>query len=118
MRFQAAITGGGVLSIDHQGGCAIEILTGGRLVALHWMFDSAERRETLNEPVLMELIGHREDVRELNCRIMSEFPACVAAGFETARKTHPASGRVMVAAERNGSRHARRFLDINHGILQ
>jgi hypothetical protein len=75
MQFLAVINRHEIIFIDHQGGYTVQDGEGGRLITLAWQFPTEEPRASLNEPVKMELVHYREDVKALHQRIMSEFPS-------------------------------------------
>jgi hypothetical protein len=86
MQFMAVINRHEIIFIDHQGGYTVEDGKGGRLITLAWQFSTEEPRASLNEPVKMELVHYREDVRALHQRIMSEFPSVLEQLSEKAEE--------------------------------
>jgi hypothetical protein len=75
MQFLAVINRHEIIFIDYQGGYTIQDGEGGRLITLAWQFSTEETRASLYEPVKMELVHYRQDVKALHQRIMSEFPS-------------------------------------------
>lgn len=84
MQFQAVVDRREIIFIDHQGGYAVQDGEGGRLITLAWQFCAEQTRASLDLPVKMELVHYRQDVKNLQRRIMSEFPPALAQLIEKA----------------------------------
>jgi hypothetical protein len=103
MQFMAVINRHEIIFIDHQGGYTVEDGKGGRLIALAWQFSTEEPRGSLNEPVKMELVHYREDVKALHQRIMSEFPSVLEQLSEKAEmgREEPREQRILPFRQRS-----------------
>ncbi len=78
MQYQSVIDQQEIIFVDNHA-YAVRDGTGGRLIALSWVFGHAGPRSSLDEPVPMELVMYAEESRSLHRRLMAEFPAAVAA---------------------------------------
>ena len=74
MQFQAVMDRDEIIFVDHQGGYAVQDGEGGRLIVLAWQFHPEQPRESLNQPVAVDLVYYDQDSRALHQRLMSEFP--------------------------------------------
>lgn len=74
MQYQAVIDRREIIFVDNHGGYAVRNGEGGRLIMLAWRFPQDAGRDTLNEPVPIELVSYSADSREIHRRLMSEFP--------------------------------------------
>jgi hypothetical protein len=97
MQYQAVIERQEIIFIDYQGGYAVQDGVGGRLIVLAWQFAPVESRHSLNQPVKMELVHYREEVKALHRRIMSEFPPALERVREkfTGRGGMRKQGRIL-----------------------
>ncbi|MET0066147.1 MAG: hypothetical protein ABW076_07360 [Candidatus Thiodiazotropha sp.] len=77
MQFLAVVDRDEVIFVDQHGGYAVQDGEGGRLIVIAWQFLHHATRESLNEPVGIELVHYRQGGRDLHRRIMSEFPAAL-----------------------------------------
>ncbi len=77
MQFMAVMAVDEIFFVDLHGGYAVQDGEGGRLIVMAWKFRPRRSRESLTEPVCMDLVHYREGGRELQRRIMSEFPAAL-----------------------------------------
>jgi hypothetical protein len=73
MQFQAVITHDEIIFVDNQG-YAVKDGEGGRIIVLAWDLSAAVQRDSLNQPVPIEIFYFERDLREVHRRIMSEFP--------------------------------------------
>ncbi|MET0028903.1 MAG: hypothetical protein ABW101_14845 [Candidatus Thiodiazotropha sp.] len=74
MQFLAVVDRDEVIFVDQHGGYAVQDGEGGRLIVIAWQFSAQASRESLSEPVSIDLVHYREGGRDLHRRIMSEFP--------------------------------------------
>ncbi len=77
MQFLAVVDRDEVIFVDQHGGYAVQDGEGGRLIVMAWQFPHHLFRESLTEPVSMDLVHYRDGGRDLHRRIMSEFPAAL-----------------------------------------
>jgi hypothetical protein len=73
MQFQAVIDKEEIIFVDNHG-YAVEDGHGGRLIVLAWKFNSHGARDSLNEPVPIEVVYYGPERHETHRRLMSEFP--------------------------------------------
>lgn len=95
MQFQAVITGDEIIFVDSLG-YAVQDGQGGRLILLSWVMRPADRPESLVEPVPIDLVCYAPDLRDLQRRLMSEFPGALERLEEKARVAACAPGGVTV----------------------
>jgi hypothetical protein len=97
MQYQAVVAREEIIFIDHHGGYQVHNGEGGRLIVLAWRFPTAESRESLSEPVRMELIHYQQGVNALHRRIMSEFPPALKTFGNKLKQSAltPKQGRVI-----------------------
>jgi hypothetical protein len=74
MQYQAVIDRGEIIFADSHGGYAVRDGHGGRLIVLAWKFSQDVGRNSLNEPVPIDLVSYSAESREIHRRVMSEFP--------------------------------------------
>jgi hypothetical protein len=72
MQYLAVIDEEEVIFVDSQA-YAVRNGEGGRMIMFTWRFDDARQRESLNEPVPIEVLYQHERALELRSRIMGEF---------------------------------------------
>jgi len=73
MQFQAVIDKDEIIFVDNHA-YAVENGHGGRLIVLAWKFVSAAPRDSLSEPVPIEVVYYGHERHETHRRLMSEFP--------------------------------------------
>jgi len=78
MQYQSVIDQQEIIFVDNHA-YAVSGGTGGRLIVLSWMFGHAGPRGSLDQPVPMELVLYAKEARSMQRRLMSEFPAALAA---------------------------------------
>ena len=73
MQLLAVITQDEVIFVDNLS-YAVHEGRGGRLIMLAWDLSKGEQRDSLSEPVPLEIVFFHENTRDLHTRLMSEFP--------------------------------------------
>ena len=73
MQYQAVIDADEIIFVDSLG-YAVENGHGGRLIVLAWKFIAQGRRDSLTEPVPIEVVYYGTERHETHRRLMSEFP--------------------------------------------
>ena len=73
MQFQAVIDKDEIIFVDSHG-YAVEKGRGGRLIVLAWEVALHGPRDSLNEPVPIEVVYYGSERHETHRRLMSEFP--------------------------------------------
>lgn len=73
MQYQAVIETHEVFFVDNQAYAVCEG-EGGKLIMLAWAFNDSDARDSLSEPVNIELVYYRAEIRDIHQRLMSEFP--------------------------------------------
>jgi hypothetical protein len=73
MQFQAVIDRDEIIFVDNHG-YAVEGEYGGRLIVLAWELELHGPRDSLNEPVPIEVVYYGTTGHETQRRLMSEFP--------------------------------------------
>ena len=76
MQFQAVITRDEIIFVDNQG-YAVKDGEGGRIIVLAWDLSAAGQRDSLNQPVPIEILYFGRNLHEVHRRIMSEFPVAL-----------------------------------------
>ena len=72
MQYQAVITEDEVIFVDSQG-YAVHDGEGGRMIVVAWRFARGQKRDSLSEPVKMDIITYHHDTGELERRLVGEF---------------------------------------------
>jgi len=72
MQYQGVITKEEVIFVDSQG-YAVSDGEGGRLIVIAWQFGSSHKRESLTEPVNMEVVYYHQATQDLDRRLLVEF---------------------------------------------
>ena len=73
MQYQAVIDSEEIIFVDNQG-YAVRDGRGGRLIVLAWKVALGSPRESLTEPVPIEIVYYGRETHETHRRLMSEFP--------------------------------------------
>jgi hypothetical protein len=73
MQYQAVIDGEEIIFVDNQG-YAVRDGRGGRLIVLAWKVTLGSPRESLTEPVPIEILYYGHETHDTHRRLMSEFP--------------------------------------------
>lgn len=73
MQYQAIIEQHEIFFVDNQA-YAVRDGNGGKLIMLAWAFSDNSDRDSLNEPLDIELVYYRPEIRRIHQRLMSEFP--------------------------------------------
>jgi len=73
MQFQAVIDKDEIIFVDNHG-YAVKDGHGGRLIVLAWKVALHGPRDSLNEPVPIEIVYYGNESHETHRRLMSEFP--------------------------------------------
>ena len=93
MQFQAVISRDEIIYVDNQG-YRVQDGQGGRLIVLAWNLATADRRESITDPVPIEIIYFHENLRDIQRRLISEFPAALSRHEE---KEHSHEDRSQAA---------------------
>jgi hypothetical protein len=93
MQFQAVISHDEIIFVDNQG-YRVQDDQGGRIIVLAWNLNDAGQRESLTEPVPIEIIYFHENLRDIQRRLMGEFPAALNRHEEI---EHGEEGRAQAA---------------------
>jgi hypothetical protein len=73
MQYQAVIDNEEIIFVDNQG-YAVRDGRGGRLIVLAWKVELGSTRESLTEPVPIEIVYYGRENHDTHRRLMSEFP--------------------------------------------
>ena len=76
MQLQAVITRDEVIFVDNLN-YAVHEGQGGRMIMLAWDLSGVAQRDSLDEPVPLEIVSFHETSPDLHTRLMSEFPAAL-----------------------------------------
>jgi hypothetical protein len=87
MQFQAVIDTHEIIFVDSLG-YAVENGHGGRLIVLAWEFALAGPRDSLTEPVPIEVVYYGSERHETHRRLMSEFPKTLDSYEARLREGH------------------------------
>jgi hypothetical protein len=77
MQYQAVIDSEEIIFVDNQG-YAVRDGRGGRLIVLAWKFAPENPRDSLTEPVPMEILYYGHETHDTHRRLMSEFPRALS----------------------------------------
>jgi len=77
MQYQAVIDSEEIIFVDNQG-YAVRDGQGGRLIVLAWEVTLGSTRESLTEPVPIEIVYYGRETHETHRRLMSEFPGALS----------------------------------------
>jgi hypothetical protein len=77
MQYQAVIDGEEIIFVDNQG-YAVRDGRGGRLIVLAWKVTLDSPRESLTEPVPIEIVYYGRETHDTHRRLMSEFPRALS----------------------------------------
>jgi hypothetical protein len=77
MQYQAVIDSEEIIFVDNQG-YAVRDGRGGRLIVLAWKFAPGNPRDSLTEPVPMEILYYGHETHDTHRRLMSEFPRALS----------------------------------------
>ena len=77
MQYQAVIDSEEIIFVDNQG-YAVQDGRGGRLIVLAWKVAHGIPRESLNEPVPIEILYYGHATHDTHRRLMSEFPRALS----------------------------------------
>jgi len=94
MQYLAVIDSGEIFFVDHQG-YAVHDGRGGRLIVLSWEVALDKPRESLTEPVPIEIVYYGAETHDTHRRLMSEFPTALSL-YEA--KQQPTTGSFHTAA--------------------
>jgi hypothetical protein len=88
MQYQAVIDDEEIIFVDNQG-YAVRDGRGGRLIVLAWKVTLGSPRESLTEPVPIEILYYGRETHDTHRRLMSEFPR--ALSLYEAKQQHDTS---------------------------
>ena len=94
MQYQAVIDSEEIIFVDNLG-YAVYDGRGGRLIVLAWQVLPDRPRESLAEPVPIEIVYYGSETHDTHRRLMSEFPKALSLYEE---KQQRESGRFQTAA--------------------
>jgi hypothetical protein len=77
MQYQAVIDSAEIIFVDNQG-YAVRDGRGGRLIVLAWKVAPGGPRESLTEPVPIEIVYYGREDHDTHRRLMSEFPRALS----------------------------------------
>lgn len=77
MQYQAVIDSDEIIFVDNQG-YAVRDGRGGRLIVLAWQVAPDNTRESLTEPVPIEIVYYGCETHDTHRRLMSEFPKALS----------------------------------------
>ncbi len=95
MQFQAVIEAHEVFFVDNQA-YAVRGGEGGKLIVMSWACAGAATRSSLNEPVAIDLVCFHPGVKEIQRRVMAEFPRALARAEQLAAAASTASRRKIL----------------------
>jgi len=72
MQYQGVITNNEVIFVDAQG-YAVRDGEGGRMIVMAWQYDGNQSRDSLTEPVDIEVVHYHHDMGDLERRLFVEF---------------------------------------------
>ena len=93
MQFQAVISRDEIIYVDNQA-YRVQDDQGGRLIVLAWDLTAADQRESITDPVPIEIIYFHENLRDIQRRLIGEFPAALSLHEE---KEHSHEDRSQAA---------------------
>lgn len=91
MQFQAVIDSDEIIFVDNLG-YAVEDGHGGRLIVLAWTFASRGPRDSLTEPVPIEVVYYGAEGHETHRRLLGEFTKALDS-YEARLSEDPAENR-------------------------
>lgn len=96
MQFQAVVTRDEIIFVDNQG-YAVKDGEGGRIIVLAWNLAAAGKRDSLNQPVPIEILYFGSNLRAVHQRIMSEFPGALDSheGRDRERRRPGSRARIL-----------------------
>jgi hypothetical protein len=77
MQYQAVIDSEEIIFVDNQG-YAVRDGRGGRLIVLSWEVALDKPRQSLTEPVPIEIVYYGHETHDTHRRLMSEFPKALS----------------------------------------
>ena len=86
MQYQAVIEAREIFFVDNLA-YAVRGGEGGKLIMLAWENRRTTSRDSLTEPVPIELVYYRPEIREVHRRLMSEFPKALGRAEQRMRET-------------------------------
>jgi hypothetical protein len=89
MQYQAVIDAEEIIFVDNQG-YAVQDGKGGRLIVLAWQIPAHSSRESLSEPVPIDVVYYIRDDHDTHRRLMGEFPKALDRYEERLRKSSEA----------------------------
>ena len=84
MQFQAVVSRDEIIFVDNQA-YRVQDDQGGRLIVLGWDLGDTEQRESISEPVAIEVIHFHVGLAKVQQRLMSEFPTALHRHEEIAK---------------------------------
>jgi hypothetical protein len=76
MQYQAVIDSDEIIFVDNQG-YAVQGGKGGRLIILAWQVPMHSTRDSLNEPVPIEVVYYVSHDHDIHRRLIGEFPKAI-----------------------------------------
>jgi hypothetical protein len=96
MQYQAVVEGAEIIFVDSQGGYAHQDGEGGRLIRVAWRPAPAAERESLTDPVPCEIVYYFPGLKEIQWRLMSEFPPVLVQILQRQREKSVRAGERRV----------------------
>ena len=100
MQIQAVITQCEIIFVDNQG-YRVQGDQGGRIIVLAWDLSHASQRESLTDPVPIDIVYFHENLRGIHRRLISEFPAALSRHEEREHSQEDRSQAAEVIPLRN-----------------
>lgn len=94
MQYQAVIDAEEIIFVDNQS-YAVRNGRGGRLITLAWVLAPGIARESLTEPVPIEIVYYDRETRATHRRLMSEFPQALSR-YEAKQNRGPGGPKATV----------------------
>ena len=101
MQYQAVITGEEVVFVDSLG-YAVRDGEGGRMIVMAWQFNQNKSRDSLTEPVSMDIVHYHLDMDDLERRLFVEFGQSMKLLLERQLETDVPQQKMKVVSINTG----------------
>jgi hypothetical protein len=95
LQYQAVIDSDEIIFVDNQG-YAVQDGKGGRLIILAWHMPMHQSRDSLTEPVPIEVIYYVSEDHSIHRRLIGEFPKALDLYEERLRKHKDAAQKATI----------------------